>query len=244
VENRHGLLSSTVNRAVREEVLPGNPIRGLAIPESPELDMTFLTPEEWWLIHDCLAAHWHPLCLIRVGTGLRFGEATALRPTSIDLVNRKVRVTRAWKEDANGHRYIGTPKSKAGKRSVQYDEQLDPIFKQLVHERDSSELLLVNRAGNPILNNSFHSRGWGNAITKAQEFGLKKTPRPHDLRHTFASWALASGDVNIFMLSVIMGHDSSKVTQERYGHLMPASMLAVGVALERPMPLPRRPIVK
>jgi integrase len=247
IENRHGLLSSSFNRAVSKGLLPGNPLRGLQIPESLAVDMTFLDTEEWWLIHDCLSTYWQPLVSVLVGSGLRFGEATALRATDIDLAARQIRVTKAWKEDENGRRYIGPPKSKAGKRSVEYGDTLEPILEKLVKERPGDQLLLVNRADNPILNNSFHSRGWGLAVKKAQGLGLSKSPRPHDLRHTFASWALASGEVNIFMLAVIMGHDNPTVTQNRYGHLMPSSRTAVAQAvgnrMARAASLPQRPAV-
>jgi site-specific recombinase XerD len=49
--------------------------------------------------------------------------------------------------------------------------------------RASTSLVFVNRAGQPILNGSFHSRIWTPAIAKAQAAGLTERSRPHDLRH-------------------------------------------------------------
>jgi integrase len=58
---------------------------------------------------------------------------------------------------------------------------------------------------------------------------------PHK-RHTFASWALADGAVNIWKLAKITGHDV-EVTQKRYGHLMEGSLTdvarAIGAGLKR-----------
>lgn len=48
----------------------------------------------------------------------------------------------------------------------------------------------------------------------------RKVPRFHDLRHTYASWQLAHG-ILMFTLSVSMGHESSRTTEQTYAHLMP-----------------------
>jgi integrase len=46
------------------------------------------------------------------------------------------------------------------------------------------------------------------------------TPRTHDLRHTFASTALAEG-VPISEVSRWLGHKSITTTVDLYGHLVP-----------------------
>ena len=44
----------------------------------------------------------------------------------------------------------------------------------------------------------------------------------HDLRHTYASFAIAAG-VNVKALSEYMGHASIVMTMDRYGHLLPGN---------------------
>jgi integrase len=235
IRNRHGLLSSSFNRVV-PGLLPANPLRGLRLPAGRQVDMVFLTSQEWWLLHDCTGVFWQPFTTVLVGTGMRFAEATALQVGDVDLDARRVRVTKAWKEDENGHRYIGPPTSPAGIRSIGFDAHLHQILTKACQARAGTSLVFVNRAGQPILNSSFHSRVWTPAIDKARTAGLTKRPRPHDLRHTFASWALADGAVNIWKLAKIMGHDV-EVTQKRYAHLMEGSLTdvarAIGAGLKR-----------
>jgi integrase len=132
---------------------------------------------------------WQPFTTALVGTGMRFGEATALQVRDVDLGAGRIRVIKAWKEDENGHRYIGPPKSPAGVRSIGFDAHLHQILNQVCEGRAATSLVFANRAGQPILNGSFHSRIWIPAIAKAQAAGLTKRPSPHALRHTFASWA-------------------------------------------------------
>ena len=42
---------------------------------------------------------------------------------------------------------------------------------------------------------------------------------PHDLRHTFASYLASSGEVDIYTLQNLLGHETIAMTQ-RYSHLM------------------------
>ena len=66
---------------------------------------------------------------------------------------------------------------------------------------------------------------------------------PHSARHTYASLMIAAG-VNAKALSEFMGHSSTQITLDRYGHLFPGSRaeaagllddyLGRGSGLERP----------
>ncbi|MNW50088.1 site-specific tyrosine recombinase XerC [compost metagenome] len=80
-----------------------------------------------------------------------------------------------------------------------------------------------------------HNKVWKPALVKAKAAGLKKSPRIHDLRHTYASWMLAGG-MSIFELSRLMGHESVNTTSNVYSHLMPESLrkgsLAMGKAMD------------
>ncbi|MEV4106398.1 tyrosine-type recombinase/integrase [Nonomuraea sp. NPDC049695] len=54
----------------------------------------------------------------------------------------------------------------------------------------------------------------------------------HDLRHTFASTALASG-VPISEVSKWLGHESITTTVDLYGHLVPEASARAREALDR-----------
>lgn len=54
----------------------------------------------------------------------------------------------------------------------------------------------------------------------AEEAGIEKRVYPHLLRHSFATWQLASG-MNPIQLAQIMGHSSLSMIQEVYSHLSP-----------------------
>ena len=70
-----------------------------------------LTRDEFGLLLSKVSAHYQPLVLTLVATGLRWGEATALTAGDVDLAARPatVRVKKAWKRDADRHWYVGPP---------------------------------------------------------------------------------------------------------------------------------------
>ena len=60
----------------------------------------------------------YALVLLATFASLRWGEATALRRSDLDLEMRAVRVRAAYVERSTGEMLLGPPKSKAGRRIV------------------------------------------------------------------------------------------------------------------------------
>lgn len=249
VENRHSLLSGGMGYAVRERHIPENPCVGVAMPvaSGPESEMVFLEPEEFELLIAHIPRWYQPLVRLLVLTGLRWGEASALQVGDVDLASRTVEVRRAWKYHPSGTPYLGPPKSRAGRRTVEFDASLEPLLKPLVDGRRDGAWLFLNRQGGLLRNNSFHHRTWRPAVAAARELPpppadvepgtqayrswrrdapdgagprLTVRPRVHDLRHSFAAWCLnAQPPVPLYVLSRVMGHESLTMTADRYGHL-------------------------
>ncbi len=81
--------------------------RGL--PRPGKRDYVYLTHAQVRELAD-EAGRWHLLVLVLAYTGLRWGEATALRVCDIDLARRRIDVRRAF-SDVGGTIVLGTPKS-------------------------------------------------------------------------------------------------------------------------------------
>lgn len=80
IANVHGLLSAAMTTAVQLGYRADNPCVGVELPRSVATrdEMTVLTRDELGLPLSKVSAHYQPLVLTLVATGLRWGEATAL----------------------------------------------------------------------------------------------------------------------------------------------------------------------
>jgi integrase len=73
-------------------------------------------------------------------------------------------------------------------------------------------------------------RAWHPALRRA---GLRRI-RFHDLRHTCASWLVASG-VPIRDVAAHLGHSSTKQTLDTYSHMLPGTTSASASTMARLM---------
>src|SRR5665647_2133476 len=219
ISNAHGLLSAALASAVDAELITRNAAKGTALPSDVEREeMVILTVNEFVTLHAALPAHWRPLVALLYGTGLRWGEATALTPGDLDLdgVTPIVRVTRAWKQGAAGV-YLGSPKTRRSRRTVALPPQIVPDLRALADGKAAGDLLFTSIEGKRVSGQHFNARVWHPALAAS---GLTKRPRVHDLRHTHASLMIAAG-MDLLQLQHRLGHESLKTTGDTYGHLMP-----------------------
>lgn len=219
IENAHGLLSAALSSAVEAELIARNPARGVPLPSDAErAEMVILTESEWVKLHAAVPARWQPLVALLYGTGLRWGEATALTPGDLDLDSGTpvLRVTRAWKKGETGV-YLGSPKTLRGRRTVSLPAELVPALRMQAEGKAASDLLFTAAEGGRVSHQHFHTRVWKPSLERS---GIGKKPRIHDLRHCHASWCL-NRRMDMLTLQHRLGHESLKVTGDTYGHLQP-----------------------
>jgi len=175
------------------------------------------------------------LAKLLFGTGMRFGEATALRISDVDLMGRRpnLRVTRAWKRQPDMTYAEGGPKTTFGRRTITLSPELVELLIPFVSGKRGDELLIPAVFGGQMLNSTFHDVGWAPAIRKAHAAGLlAKEPRVHDLRHAHASVLIAEG-LPPLAISRRLGHKSITTTYDLYGHLMPEFDDEINAAVDR-----------
>ena len=248
IANVHGLLSAAMTTAVRLGYRGDNPCVGVVLPKSVATrdEMTVLTRDEFGLLLSKVPGFYQPLVLTLVATGLRWGEATALTAGDVDLAARPatLRVTKAWKRDADRHWYVGPPKTKRARRTVSLPDELVDVLLPVVAGRAPDELLSTNTVGKQLSSSRFWTTTWTPALDAAckptladsspdpDAPRLTKRPRVHDLRHTHASWMIAAG-TDLFVLQRRLGHESITTTTETYAHLLPDQQAAAAAAAGR-----------
>ena len=241
VSNGIGLLSSVFKTAVRRGWAASNPCDLVRLPEKVDTERkaTFLTVKEFWLLHDVFAPRHQLMMRAFVASGLRYSEMTALGVEAArEGLERKVPalpVVRAWKKAEGWGFRLGAPKAESV-RDVSIQSDLATEILEHVEKKGPDDLVFANTFGRQLRNTTFHNAGWQDAVDAARAKGLRKDPRPHDLRHTHASWMLGEG-MSVYDLSKRLGHKSTSTTEQIYGHLMQKAHTAgaamIGSVMER-----------
>lgn len=214
IANKHGLLSAALNAAVRAELIPSNPAAGTRLPRTERPEMVFLTRAEFNQLQAGFTDHWLAMLEFMVLSGVRFGELSALKPGDIDRAAGTVRIARARKRTyEKGAMYeVGPTKTKKSERVINVTPK---ILDKLDYD---GEWLFVNSKGDALQLAGWRSNVWYPSVKRAQDAGLKKRPRVHDMRHTCASWMIARA-IPLPVIQLHLGHESIATTVNLYGHL-------------------------
>ncbi|WP_309029017.1 tyrosine-type recombinase/integrase [Streptomyces alfalfae] len=227
VANRHGLLYCVFQAAVEAEppLRETNPCKKTGLPrqdEGSDEEMVFLEHEEYARISIELRA-FDPdaadLADFLVGTGMRWGEATALQTRDINWTTGKVNVQRAWKRQDDNTFEIGPPKTRKARRLVKLNEDQLAMLRRHVAGRGPEDWVFRGGQGKAWRHSNFYHRKWERALGEAIKKGLGKRPRIHDLRHTHVAWLIAD-NINPAAIQARLGHESITTTIDRYGHLL------------------------
>ena len=149
------------------------------------------------------------LVLLTTFASLRWGEATALKRSDLDLTARTVRIRAAYVERSTGEMLLGPPKSKAGRRVVGIPTSIVPALREhmAIYVKDEpGALVFPGVMGGPIRRCNFNRMSaWPQAVQAIGMPGLHF----HDLRHTGNQFAANSG-AGLRDLMARMGHDSER----------------------------------
>jgi integrase len=207
----HRVFSLMLGDAVRAGRLPRNPAAGVPLPRLVRKAPVFL--DHGQVAELAAACEPHGL-LVRflAYTGLRWGEATALRVDRVHLDRRRVTVAVAF-VSMHGALVETTPKSHRH-REVPMPRFLAAQLGEHIAGKGPRELVFTTDSGAPLRTSNFRQRYWLVAVKARGLAGL----RVHDLRHTAASLAVNSG-ANPKVVQQMLGHASAAMTLDVYAGL-------------------------
>jgi integrase len=104
------------------------------------------------------------------------------------------------------------PDAKRGRgRHVPLSPQVVTLLSNLPKRLDNPYVFCGHVNGQPLIN---VAKPWQRIKAAAK---LPDDFRPHDLRHTFASWGVSIG-IDLYQIQTLLGHSTMQMTQ-RYAHL-------------------------
>lgn len=180
--------------------LPKSPARPKAIRPPGTKRLTPIQPFELWADVARLAdaaGRYGPLIRFRCATGLRAWEAFDLRWSDIDIPNRLVHVR-------------GTKNANA-ERSVELAQAALSALRDLPRPLNPNTHVFTTITGKRIDSGNFRRHAWEPAL------GVTRLSyrEPRQMRHTFATLALAAG-CTLDWVSKQMGHSSVEITRRYY----------------------------
>jgi integrase len=186
-------LRNMLNTAVDEELISANPcrIRGASKTKSPR-KIKPATLDEIAIMHDHLPERYRAMFFIAVWCVARFGEVTELRRSDVDLESAVLNISRGVVK-IKGEFIVGQPKSDAGIRSVDIPPHIVGAIQSHLdtYVGPTPDALLFPSATDARrhLSQSTHTRVW----YPAREAAGRPDLHWHDLRHTGATMAAATG---------------------------------------------------
>lgn len=210
----YSLLRSIFTTAVSDDLVPSNPCRMRGAGSSKRTSTTKVaTLGELEVLTAEMPERYRPMILLAAWCGLRFGELTELRRGDVDVERGVVRVERAV-TTRGGQVFVGDPKSAAGRRTVSIPPHLLPAIEAHLERLvpPAADSLLFPAASGKHLLASTLQGPW----TKAREKAKRTDLRFHDLRHTGATLAAATG-ATLAELMTRLGH-STPAAALRYQH--------------------------
>ncbi len=209
------VLGAILEEAARDGVIPANPVRLAPAPRLEHRELRVPTPEDVERLVDALPERWRPLVMLAAWGGLRWGEVAGLRVGDVDVLGRRVRISRQAVE-AKGGLEVRDVKTAAGRRTVALPSFVAEALAQAAADRGREEPLFPNSEGGVLGRRARKSRVWRPAVRAARLEGL----RFHDLRHFAATVAVAAG-AHPRALQARLGHSSSRVTMDVYASVLP-----------------------
>lgn len=228
IRRSFNLFVSVMGDAVTEGIIPATPVRDIDLPDTSAKAPAWFTREQVDLIKAELPTGHAVMTELMVMSGPRWGEAAGLRGTAVDWLRGRATIHGtltqhgAWKEH---------PKTARSRREVPIPQYLLDQMSALMMGRGPGELVFTTvRQSRPLSGANWRVR-WYQAIDAANKklelAGKSLIPRyrPHDCRHTCASWLVQAG-VPLYDVQKLLGHENFQTTQ-RYAHLAPDAHGAV-----------------
>lgn len=242
----HAILRRAFAVAVLWRWLPASPCDRVLKPAYKSPQKELWTQAELDAFLSGAAEHWlYPLWLLLAATGLRLGEALALRWDSVGLGGVALTVTGTLHRSGGGQWTISSPKTAAGVRTV----ILPPVaVTALAAQRDQQDaqrtaagsawqehgLIFTGETGQPLYASTVQ-----HALKRECARLALPAVTPHSLRHLHASLLIADG-IPVPAVAARLGHASPHITMKLYAHALPGQDAAAAHAIAALLPVGSR----
>lgn len=219
IDKTYQLLNKAFKRAVDRDIIVRNPMdfEEIRKPKSDKKDREVISlsvEEELKFITAVNEdnSKYKSLLLLMLFTGMRIGEALALKWSDIDFKNKKIHIGNTLTRDKNDKVIMGDKtKTKNSVRDLQITTRISQILEQIPKEYN---LLFQDEKGliSPSQVNSY-------VIRLNKRYEVAPELHTHMLRHTYATRCIEAG-MNIKVLQKNLGHAKISTTLDTYASVL------------------------
>lgn len=225
VHKVYATLSQGLQQAVDEGIIHKNPAKAARLPknERTNVKQKVLTNEELLAIISVASSKlgrnkcFYPALLLMIETGARRGEIFGLKWTNVDFKNNQILIKDTVYDDRGHIKPKNKPKNISSIRQLPLSQTMMDILGSM--ERRSEYVFSTERG--TILNpKSFYV-----AFTRWCEKAKIPKHSPHDLRHTFITDMVNSGE-SITTIQGFTGHSNVTTLLNVYAHKITSEVLS------------------
>lgn len=227
VKNVGAVMHKAFGMAVKQGMIAANPCDAAELPAMQQHEIKPLTDEEIPLflqaIQEDEMGNAYALCLL---AGLREAECLGLSWEQVDFARGAITICQQLqKEKTKGGKYMIVPFTKSNKPRTIYPPQLAFDYLKSEQLRQAEKKLAAGQMWDNPNNLVFTNAGGGNLAISTFYKTFKRIAtaigrpdaRPHDLRHTCATVAIASGS-DVKSVQDLLGHATASFTLNVYAH--------------------------
>ena len=223
----HRVLRQAFAEAMEDELIDVNPCFRRDKPLHESGDRRALSLEEAQrLLSAAKRGDYYLLFFLALVTGMRQGEIFGLRWDAVDFDTSSLYVRVSLTRDKDHKPVLSAPKS-SRKRRIDLGDRLRELFLRHKRRQAPGPWVFTDRNGEPLEKDRF-VRGVFHPLLRDARIDRI---RFHDLRHTSATLALASG-INVKIVSERLGHSSAKMTLDVYTRALPTLQREAATRME------------
>jgi integrase len=199
-----------------------DPFAGLKLPNVKKMRIHPFTIEEWAILMEFIPAWYRPYFELAVLTGMRPSEQVALKWSAVDDQFIHVELSRVRNLEK------AELKTAASNRRIEIRPSMKKILEEQKKQTEGFQTpyVFINTAGRPILQDKLREL-WSRTVRRSQLLYR----RMYETRHTFASWALAAGELPEWVARTL-GHVNTSMVYNTYGRYIPNLTRQDGSAFE------------
>ncbi|GAB4154253.1 MAG: site-specific integrase [Planctomycetaceae bacterium] len=228
----YAVLRRALNLALKRGLVPRNVCLAVEMPKVELREMQPLTQEQAIRFlqaarQDRLEAYY----VLALMLGMRQGELIGLEWSDLDVSSGTLFVRRTLNE-SNGQFVAGPPKTKRGTRRIPLPRKVltaleDHRERMQAEGHREIERVFCDSKGGPLRRQNVQRRSFKPLLKRAKCPAI----RFHDLRHTYATLALAN-NVPLRVVADTLGHSRTSVTMDVYAHVLPTQARDAATAMD------------